>query len=75
MKKRKFEDTCRREFARFDAGHRGAKIVAGGFGGFGGVPRGLLEAMAGDRFDVYQLGPDQFELVAKESGEAERPAA
>jgi hypothetical protein len=50
-------------------------IVAGGFGGLGEVPPGLIEAMAGDRFDVIQHGPDEFEFVAKDAGEAVRSAA
>ncbi len=40
-----------------------------------GVPPGLIEAMAGDKFDVIQRGPDWFEFVAKDAGEVVRPAA
>lgn len=40
-----------------------------------GVPPGLIEAIAGDGFEVVQLGPHQFEFIAKESGEVVRPAA
>jgi len=75
MKKRKFDAACGAEFGRRSGRQTGSVIVAGGFGGFGGVPPGLLEAIAGDGFDVIEVGPDQFEFVAKESGEAVRPAA
>lgn len=50
-------------------------LVCGGFGGFGGVPPGLIEAMAGGGFDVIQHGPDEFEFVAKDAGEVVPPAA
>ena len=75
MKKRKFDAVCGAEFARRSSRGEGGVIVGGGFGGFDGVPLGLLEAIAGDGFDVIEVGPDHFEFVAKESGEPVRPAA
>jgi hypothetical protein len=75
MKKRRFDAVCGAEFGRRSGRQAGSVVVGGGFGGFGGVPPGLLEAMAGDAFDVVEVGPDQFELVAKGPGEAVRPAA
>lgn len=68
MKKRKLEDACRKEFTRRGAEREGGRIVGMGFGGFGEVPPGLIEAMAGDRFDVVQHGPDEFEFIAKDAG-------
>lgn len=75
MKKRRFEEACKREFSQRGGDHKGGRIVAGGFGGFGDVPPGLIEAIAGDRFDVVQHGPDEFEFIAKDLGESVRSAA
>ena len=75
MKKRRFDAVCGAEFGRRSGRQAGGAIVGGGFGGFGGVPPGLLEAIAGDEFEVIEVGPDRFEFVAKESGEVVRPAA
>lgn len=75
MKKRRFDAVCGAEFGRRSGRQTGIVAVGGGFGGFDGVPPGLLEAIAGDGFDVVEVGPDQFEFVAKESGEVVRPAA